>query len=231
MRTLAYFIKLRSVHSNGIFYKYSIRKLSNTLNCSPACLSHHLKIMSKNGLISLNNGNLKCIGRDAMFKLYKSATFPVKLSADRKNQLTLLKSTLLIRKLKLENKAIEAKKAIIKMHKSKFTKHGDAKVLLMLERKFIKQSGNAVEISLSNNLMLSNNSIGKLINRSKSTGLRLQKELNRLGVIKSSKNTVQIEFKPISFREFRCKYISNKYVYCKCSGLVYLSLPNIIKVL
>jgi len=181
-------------------------------------------------LISENNGNLLISGRAKILKHYKSAEFPVKVSADRKEQHVIIKACLIKRKLHEQYKINKLKKEIIKIHHSKSSKFKLTKKMLNLQKK-LNLTNHQLETSITNDFILSNKNIGATFYRSQTTGLRLQKQLNKLKIIKSERNYKIVEPFPISYREFREKYISNKFRYSSKTGLVFLSLPNKIKIL
>ncbi|WP_312697084.1 hypothetical protein [Sphingobacterium mizutaii] len=219
--SLCYFARIRQLYKNGKVYNYSLRKVSRKLDCSPSTLSVHLKKLQANKLITISHGNLQCIGRDNMLKLYPSAMFPIKASTDHQTQLINLKFCLFERNLDKQRKTIQTKKEIIKMHNSAFTPHKKAQRLLKAEKKL-----NATETSLQINLCLSNRKIGQIYKRSQHTGLRLQKQFNEAGLIISKHNYKVVEREQIGYRAFREKYISNKFHYSNQSGMVFLNLPN-----
>jgi len=229
LNALATFVQLRSIHTKGIFYNYSIRSLSRQLNCSPTTLSKHIKKLADNGLISVNNGNLCLTGRDKLLKRYPSAEFPVQVSPKRKEQQAYIKFTILNSNLHKQEKIYKLKKDIIKIHQSKKSDPKKTKKLLKLE-KTLTLNNSSLETSLSKDFILSNRNIGAMFYRSQATGLRFQKQLNKLKLIRSERNSIIVEPFPISYREFRERYISNKYQHSKKTGLVFKCLPNIIKV-
>ena len=45
LRSLAYFVRLKSLYKNNTHYGFTLRSLAERIGCSPACLSFHLKIL------------------------------------------------------------------------------------------------------------------------------------------------------------------------------------------
>lgn len=164
-----------------------------------------------------------------MLKKYKSAEFAVTISYNRTEQHAIIKTALLRRKYHEADKINKQKKAIIKIHQSTHSKFKTTKRLLKLQKK-LNLTTTQLESSLSNDFILSNKTIGATFYHSQSTGLRLQKQLNKLKLIKSKRNYTIVETFPISYREFREKYISNKYRHSSKTGLVFRSLPNKIEI-
>lgn len=229
LNTLSYWVQIRGLHKKGIIYNYSLRRLSKQINCSSSTLSTHLEIMSQMGLIKVTDGHLCLIGRSKMLKRFPSAEFAVEVSYNRKRQHAIIKTAILKRKYHECDKINKQKKAIIKIHHSKSSKFKLTKKLLKLQKK-LNLTNEQLESSTCNDFILSNKNIGATFYRSQSTGLRLQKQLNQLKLIKSKRNYKIVEPFPISYREFRERYINNKYQHSKKTGLVFRCLPNKIEI-
>lgn len=71
-RSLAYFIKLKSLHKTNTHYNYSLRSLSKMIDCSPACLSFHLKELNKQGVVSYTANNITFSGLKKLQTTYGS---------------------------------------------------------------------------------------------------------------------------------------------------------------
>lgn len=186
--------------------------------------------MSQKGLISVNNGNLCLTGRNKIKTRYKSVEFAIQTSLDRQSQQDFLRASLIRRKYHLQSNIIQLKKDIIKVHQSKKTDPKHAKSMLKAQRK-LGLTNSQLETSLKDYFTLSNRNIGNIFYRSQATGLRIQKRLNKLKLIKSERNTKIVEPFAIPYREFRERYINNKYQHSKSTGLVFRCMPNKIKML
>lgn len=216
--TLIYFVQLRKVHKKPIFYNYSIRRLSDALHCSVGTLHYHLKIMAQKGLIKVTDGNLILIGSRKLNNKLKSTLIPIKYSANRKDQLTLLRYSLIKNNLQHQHEAVEEKKNVINIHK---------KMPLKQLKKVLRKYGSlqAVETSINDKLILSNRKVGFICNRSQSTGMKIQKELNRLKVVKTERNVKLCSPERYSHRAFFEMVLPSKYKLTS-QGLIYVQLPN-----
>lgn len=92
-RSLAYFVRLKSLYVNNTHYDYNLRSLAKRMNCSPACLSHHLKELKSRGLVGDHSGNMTFKGYRKLGQDWglKSIGVPV----DHNNQLDLLRAQII----------------------------------------------------------------------------------------------------------------------------------------
>lgn len=79
LRSLAYFVRLKSLHKTNTHYNFSLRSLSKLVGCSPACLSFHLNILDQNGLTSYTAKNITFTGLSKLQAKYgqKNVGVPV----------------------------------------------------------------------------------------------------------------------------------------------------------
>lgn len=224
---LGYFIRLASLKRKPVHYNFTYADLSKKIGCSPATLHRALHKLISLDLASIRNGNLYLKSTHALKAQYKTTLVPIKIYNNKQDQLTYLRQTLIRRKLHLQHKANKLRQNILDIPKA------DCKLSISdikLTRKKMNdmpQYKNA-EIGKLDYLMLSNKSFGKLCNRSARTGVKIQKDLNRLKLIKSERNIVMADYLP-NYRAFREKYISNNYQLSK-HGIVFQILPNKITV-
>lgn len=92
-RSLAYFVRMKSLYVNNTHYNYNLRSLAKRLNCSPACLSHHLKELKSRGLVGDHSGNMTFKGYRKLGQIWgiKSIGVPV----NHNNQLDLLRAQII----------------------------------------------------------------------------------------------------------------------------------------
>src|SRR4051812_14160645 len=94
MRSLGYFVRLKSLFKNCTVYGFNLRKVSEMIGCSPACLSHHIKELEKRQLIRKHGNNITFIGLNKQQKLCGGTlTAPVKV--DQLNQVDLLRAQII----------------------------------------------------------------------------------------------------------------------------------------
>lgn len=101
LRSLAYYVRLKSLYKNNTHYNFSLRSLGERVGCSPACLAHHLKELAKQDLIRRHSRNMTFVGARKLQSKFglKMIGVPV----DSKNQLELLRAQLI--RLNLGNQA------------------------------------------------------------------------------------------------------------------------------
>jgi len=93
LRSLAYFVRLKSLYVNNTHYGFNLRGLSKKLKCSPACLSVHLKVLRSRGLVADHSGNITFRGLAKISELYGPK--PIGVPVDHENQLDLLRAQLI----------------------------------------------------------------------------------------------------------------------------------------
>lgn len=93
LKSLAYFVRLKSLYVNNTHYNFNLRNLSKKLNCSTACLSHHLKVLIRRGLVVEHSGNMSFRGLHKISALYPSKAIGVPV--DHKNQLNAVRAQII----------------------------------------------------------------------------------------------------------------------------------------
>lgn len=165
LRSLAYFTRLKSLYKNNTHYNFSLRSLSVKLKCSPACLSHHLKVLEEKQLIRYTGGNITFLGLRKLQSLYKLVNIGVPV--DHKNQLDILRGQII--RFNLTAQAHRIKKSEIQIRKKGF---------IPLTRD---------EKTNSSYVGLSAYGIASLFCMSKASGSRIRKKLNILGQVRSKR--------------------------------------------
>lgn len=92
-RSLAYFVRLKSLYKNNTHYNFSLRSLAARVKCSPACLSFHLKVLAEKGLVRYHEGNITFAGLWKLRSIYKMATIGVPV--DFKNQYNIIRGQII----------------------------------------------------------------------------------------------------------------------------------------
>lgn len=187
LRSVSYFVRLKSVYQNNTHYNFSLRSLSKKIKCSPACLSFHLKVLEAKGLITYHFGNVTFSGLKRMQAKYGLKNMPVPV--DLQHQKIFLRS--LIVKFNLTAQEYIIKKSGIQKWQKGFVP-------------FTKDE----KIS-SSYVGLSGKGIGKLFNRSASTGARLRKQMKDLQIF-SVIPVYSVLFKNVSLLDF--KNMRNEFV-------------------
>jgi len=220
--SLVYFIHLRQVHRKPVFYNYTLRKISSLIKCSPTTLGTHINILRDKGLLNIKDGHLFLTGSTALSKLYRSFLTPVSVHQSRADQTTALRFVVAKRKLHNQDKVIILKKDIIKLHQHRFTEYAKAKSLLKAKKRL---NFNVETSRIEERLVLSNANLGSLCNRSQRTGIKIQKEFNRLGFVETRRNTMILE-KGHNRRSFFAKCLSSKH-QLSSMGNIFVVLPNL----
>lgn len=178
-RSLAYFVKLKSLYRNNTHYNFSLRSLGEKIKCSPACLSHHLKILEQKGLIKFHSKNITFIGLKKLSGIYGINNIAVPV--DFKNQLDLLRAQII--RFNLTAQTHRIKKSGIQQRKKGF---------VPLTR-FEKMNSSYVGLSAKG--------IGNLFGLSQASGSRIRKKLSDMGLI-SVNRMYSVLLKGIDKRDF-----------------------------
>lgn len=178
-------------------------------------------MLMKHGLIDVRDRHLHLKGSTALLKTYRSILVPVLVRSNKAEQITALRFVEVKKNLHYQDKAIELKKDIIKLHESKFTKYKDAKRLLKAQR---LMNFNVETSEINTMLILSNKRLGQICNRSQRTGIKIQKALNDLGLVKTKRNTLLLE-KGHNRRSFFSKCLNSSH-QLSTQGNIFKVLPN-----
>src|SRR6185312_12105258 len=93
LRSLAYFVRMKSLYGNNIHYGTALRGLAVKLGCSPACLSYYLKDLKYRGLITEHAGNICFKGMRKLSVLFGAKNIGVRV--DHKNQYDIVRAQLI----------------------------------------------------------------------------------------------------------------------------------------
>lgn len=232
-RSLAYYILLKQTHKKPIFYNYSLRKIAKQTGLSTSSLNRHINLLISKGLLCVVGKNLCFVGLNKLKDTYNVKTKLVAVKLDNTiTQLILnIQFTRYIPNFINQQKIVDKKTEVIKFRKSEQrTTTKEAKRLLKLQSKLFGNQTN-LEKSLNDYIMLSNKSFGKLANRSKYTGINIQKRLNKAGLIKSEKNSTLYSNQEHNKRAFYNLCLPSQYLHSKVKGHIYRVLPNRITIL
>lgn len=190
-RSLLFYCKLKKAYSKPIVYDYSLRKVATLLECSPTVVKTHLDKLKEKGLVVISNNNLCLVGSTKLQSLVErnKNLVPVEYHNNNKDHLIALYFTVIKRNLHLQEKKIKKLIDIINLQEDKLPNGLSKNYIksLMRASALFKKNNINVERLIQNCLTLSNAKIGSLVSRKQLSGLKVQKELNRLGYIKSFK--------------------------------------------
>lgn len=226
--SLSYFIILRSFYKNNTFYKFSYRNLSKQTNISYAVLNRHIRRLKDKGLVRFHNGNLTLVGNDKLKELYKSKLIAIPFADTKQKTVLNIQFTRIIKNLKQQKHIAVRKIETKKLQKPTYLKPKTAKRLLK-NKKLLLNNKKFTEKSVNDYYMLSNKKFGILTNRSKSTGIAIQKRLNEFGLINSYKNVELYSEKTFDKRAFYNLCLPSSYQLAK-NGKIYRVLPNRIEI-
>jgi DNA-binding MarR family transcriptional regulator len=215
LTTLHYYILIRKLYKTPHIYNYSCRKLSKLTGVSTSVISHHVKIMLSKGIAHVHNGNLCFISQQNVNKLINKGSAIVNLPFDRNKRRMILelRGVLIVRNLDSQKIHTHTRFEIVRKCKNSYAQ------LTRKEKKILREEKGALNIEKNINarITLSNKGIGKILKRSQSTGKRIQRGLNELGIIHSSQYIVILsdKFHPemLRYQMNGCfKTINNEFV-------------------
>jgi hypothetical protein len=193
LRSLAYFVRLKSLYKNNTHYNFTLRSLAGRMRCSPAALAHHLKILKSQDLIRYHDRNLTFCGLKKLQAQYgeKNIGIPV----DRQNQLEVLRAQLI--RLNLGNQAYRIHKAGIQKRSTRYI------------------PWTKTERFSSCYVGLSCTGFGRIFGLSPSSGARIRKRLVRRGILDQTR-VYSVIIAGVGEREFRRMKIEGGIpVFCK----------------
>lgn len=179
LRSLAYYIRLKSLYKNNTHYGFTLRSLAEKVGCSPACLSFHLKILESKGLIRKHGGNVTFLGMNKLRSLFKYNVIGVPVN--RKHQHDILRGQLI--RFNLSAQQHKIKKSGTQMRTKGFIPFTQTE----------KTNSSYVGLSAAG--------VGNVLGLSQKSGSRIREKLNVLGQIRG-KRVYSILMKNIGLRDF-----------------------------
>lgn len=225
--SLCYFVRLKSVFTKPIFYNYSLRNLATHLSCSPTTINHHLAILEKHGLIWFANGHL-FLKSGNQLKAIDKRFVPVGVSANKAEQRTFLRFALVKRNLHSQQRAFTGKSEALQFHRMEIKSASQYKRLRKIAK--VHPNKQQLESSTFDVLTLSNQKFGSICNRSKSTGIKVQKAFNELGLVKSISRIVKIPLGKMNRRAFFSLGLDATH-FLSFKGFVYKRMPNALELI
>lgn len=149
--------------------------------------------MVKLGWAHISNGHL-CLYSNNKLKEKTSPVILIQIFSHKKTQLIHLRYVLIRQNTDLQSKQIARKSATV--HQAKKSR----KSLSKGQVKEIRKSGGLkkYENSYQDKVTLSNRKIGRMFNRSQSTGIRYQKQLRETGLVTSIYRFKEVIFDPFN---------------------------------
>jgi len=179
LRSLAYFVRLKSLYKNNTHYGFTLRSLAARVGCSPACLSFHLKILESKGLIRKHQENITFLGLNKLRSLFKYNVIGVPVNG--KHQHDILRGQLIRFNLSAQ--------------KHKIKKSGTQ----MRTKGFIPLT--QTEKANSSYVGLSAAGVGYVLGLSQKSGSRIREKLNMLGQFRC-KRVFSVYMRNIGLRDF-----------------------------
>lgn len=185
MRSLGYFVKLKSLWYNNTDYNYSLRKLSSKIGCSSSGLHLHIKRLEQLGLITFHCGNITFLGYGKLQKKYGGKFIGVPVT-DIKKQLLYLRGQII--RFNLSQQEYRIKKAGLQKITNGYVP--------------FKQKGKA----LMRYTGISADGVGCLFGLSIASGSRIRRKLANEGLVKT-KRRYHLFHKDVCYRG----YLAGKY--------------------
>lgn len=160
LRSLAYFVRLKSLYKNNTHYGFTLRSLAARVKCSPGCLSFHLKELNSKGLLRYHDKNVTFIGLDKIKDIDKKPTV-IGISVNFKHQYDILRGQII--RLNLSAQKFNIRKHEIQLQRPRVVPH------------------NRTESANSCYTGLSALGVGNLFGLTGATGSRIRKKLDLLG--------------------------------------------------
>lgn len=194
------FIKCHSVYRHPIFYNFTYRKLSNLTGIGISGLHVRIRSMIDKGWCHISKaGHLVFKGLDKLGN--QMVLIPVR--GNKRDQILEFRNAIIRQNISQQIKQISKKRETVK--KAKGNRPLSKREILLLRRNPKLES----EIQETT---LSNKRIGSLVDRSKTTGYRLQKQLRESLMIKT-KARFELIKENVSMLEYNYLYIGTRHIY------------------
>lgn len=225
VNTLAIWLKLKGLYKNTVIYKFNYTKLSERIGRSHGSLRKHIKLMMEYGWVKITKeGHLHLTGINKLKKYEKEKCVLVKILDCVKEQRILLRYIIIHKNIKRQERILKRKSEIFKKATIEHSK------LSKKDLKWVMKNGGLIEFekTFQDYTTLSNNKIGKLFKKSKWTGHRIQKLLNKSNLIKSK---IRLRFVKIcTLLEYNYLYRGTKFIFNRTNGFLYERLSNSISI-
>ena len=247
LNSLAYLVMIKSIYQNQTIYSYKPRKVADLLNISYNTIKFHVDILIEKGLIVMHKGNLTCIGVNKMKKSHlnkrgkeSKLLVGVFIGNGRTDIVENLRATLIINNIKRQQFVLKKKSEILLSENpvaSTLRTKVDYRRWKSDYNKLVKAGGaESFGKTVNNDVMLSNFKFGSLINRSKSTGRKLQKKMREKRFIFTKTRFIKIAeskskmttsfFKSLQLPNNHLFSIKYNSIYIQTANLIYLNPPT-----
>jgi DNA-binding transcriptional ArsR family regulator len=221
--SLSYFIRLRNFYNNNTFYNFTYRSISEKTGIPYAVLYRHLKRLQEKGLVRVHNGNLTLVGTEKLKKQWGKRITPIRKAENKQSTILNIQFTRILNNLHTQHYVAVKKDEIKQLQNPSFLNAKKAKTLIKARKKLNNES------AINDYYMLSNQKFGSLNNRSKSTGLKIQKKMNAEGLLTSKRNIEKYSEEKFNIRAFYNLCLPSNY-QLSSKGFIFKVLPNKIKV-
>lgn len=226
-RSLSILIILRKTYKNPKFYNFSYRKVAKKTGLSISTLQRHIKKLTDLGLITMHNGNLCIVGSTKLRKSLQSPLIAIEYNKDKNKQILNIQFTRLLKNFRQQQYITNLKSEIIKLQEDNFISPKNAKKLVKKRNTYLQNTNERTEDYYS----ISNKGLANIVNRrSITTGNKIQKKLNAVGLIKSEKNIEIVSKDKLNLRAFYELCYPSNYFLGK-DGLVRKRKPNKITII
>lgn len=229
--TLCFWMLMRHRYTRRhVFYNWSYRSIAEKMGVSPNTARRHVSHLIQAGMLHIEGKNLSFKGRNAL--LQDSETpIPIIIGKTKQAQILYLRNAVIAYNLIQQDKAIAKKISLVERCK---TSHGK---IAVPQAKMISKKGGLkkFEESVVNRLTLSNQSFGKLLDRSVSSAKRykrsmLKKDLigrrAKFEVIKTNSCFQEFIYGTLSFRGMGYSKDHSSIVK-QCTDTLWLSGNNV----
>lgn len=225
--SLIYYIWMKKLHHKPVIYNYSLRKIAGHLKCSPTTAKKQISILKEHNLVEVLATNLHLKSTNSFFA-ERQLMVPVQVSTNKQEQRSFLRFACIKRNLHSQVRMFSQKVNALNYHKGLVKGYKETKAGIRLAKLY--PDPHRLESSMQDVLTLSNSKFGSLCNRSKSTGIKIQKAFNNLTLLKSTGRILLIDPKSHNRREFFRLDLGPQYFLSK-RGQVYKRLTNAVNVI
>jgi len=225
-----YYFRLRNIYKANVFFKQSTASIAKLIGVKKSSLYHYLRQMAQLGWVYYNHrGDLCLKGINSLKKDKYELCYKVPIKETKAEQVAAFRLVSCVDNLRMQTRIMAKKAELTHSYRNNLPISGK---LIKFMRKMEINPNKDLQPT-EKRLNLSNAKIGCLNYRSQSTGRRIQKKWNELGLVTSAQN-IKVLQKNVDYMTYMysLKYANKDKVFYSYAdkGVIFSQGPNFLSV-